>query len=980
MRKFVKKGFILSIVLIMFFIFSYSGVKNIVKKKTIGVYDSLKWKSIRGVKLSDNGVWFGYSLVPNYGKSKTIIKNIKTDKEYKFDIGKINSYYGNKIEFSADSKWVAFYIHPEKGKNKKSYKKLVLLNLKNGEKKEYKKIKRFSFSKDNPNWIAILRVNDTVKKGKNKGKGSDMILINLANSNIFNIGNVSDYAFNKKGNYFIYIIDADDMIGNGVYIRYLKNGILKTLDSDKAEYKSIHWDRKKDYLTVLKGKKSEKCKDNIYEILGFKFIKGKKNPAKYIISKDKINNFPKELEISPHRTPYWSEIYNAIVFGIYKPDKKDDKDDKDDKNIEKGNKPKNDKKSKENTKNSEKTDNKDIKQGKTDKNIIKNKPEKDSLLKDLKLPSLVIWHYNDKRLQSMQKLQYGKDKNYSFLCIYHFDKNRFVRLADDSIKVVEFSPKKRVGIGYDRSEYELEANLSGKRYSDIYSIDVLTGKRKLILKKIRWSFMPSYDGRALLYYKNGEFYTISMITGKSYNITKNVPTSFINAEDDHNVKNPPVYQYGFGWSRDGKYLLLTDGWDIWKIDRFGKKYNNLTINGKKDGIRYKYPFILDKYFNGFDNNKPLFVSMYGEWTKRGGIIKLNLKNPRKREIIYFDDANYSGLIKAKRANIFLYRYETYKDYPDYYLTDYGFKTKKKITDANPQQKNYLWGAGRILINYKNSEGKKLQGALFLPANYEKGKKYPMIVYIYEKLSRFFNRYQMPREFGFSASRYTSNGYAVLMPDIVFRVNDPGRSSVDCIKAAVQSAISTGIIDKNRVGIHGHSWGGYQTAYIITQTNMFKAAAAGAPLTDLISMYSSIYWNTGSCNQPIFESSQGRFKGGYWDYFDAYKRNSPVHNVKKVKTPLLLLHNNKDGAVDWNQGIEYYNTLRRLHKFVIMLEYIGENHGLRKKENRIDYGIRMKEFFDHFLKGKPAPGWMKKGVPYLKLKKYLKKRKKIIDKM
>jgi dipeptidyl aminopeptidase/acylaminoacyl peptidase len=967
MKNYMRKCFVLSIVLIVAMAISYGAVKTIVKKKPIGVYDSLKWKSIRGGKLSDNGVWFGYSLVPNYGKSKTIIKNIKTGKEHKFDVGKISSYFGNKIEFSADSKWAAFYVHPDKKRGKKGYKKIILLNLKTGKKREYEKVGNFSFSKDNPNWIAILRVNDSVKKGKNKGKGSDLILINLKNNNIFNIGNVSDYSFNKRGDYFTYLIDADDMIGNGVYLRNLKTGVIKTLDSDKAKYKSVKWDRKKDYLTVLKGKESKEYKDKVYSILGFKFIKGKDNPKKYSIVKEKIKNFPKDIEISPHRTPYWSEIYNAIVFGIYKPDKKEDKDKKDAKKIK-------------NMKNSEKKVEKGAKQEKTDKNIKKEKAKKDTLLKDLKLPSLIIWHYNDKKLQSMQKLEYGKDKNYSYPCIYNFDKNRFVRIADDNIRDIVFSSKKRVAIGYDNSKYELEGNLSGKRYSDIYSIDVLTGKRKLILKKIRWSFSPSYDGTYLLYYKNGDFYTISMITGKSYNITKNIPSTFINTEDDHNVKNPPVYQYGFGWSKDGKYLLLTDGWDIWKTDKFGKKHMNLTINGKKEGIRYRYPFVLDKDFSGFDNNKPLFVSMYGEWTKKSGIVKLNLKKPKNKKIVLFGDANYSGLMKPKKSNIYIYRYETYKDYPDYYSTDFNFKTKKKITDANPQQKQCLWGAGKMLINYKNSEGKKLQGALFLPANYKKGEKYPLIVYIYEKLSGYLNRYQIPREFGFSVSRYTSNGYAVLMPDIVFKVNDPGRSSVDCIKAAVKAAIATGIVNKDKIGIHGHSWGGYQTAYIITQTDMFRAAAAGAPLTNLISMYSSIYWNSGSCNQPIFESSQGRFKGGYWDYFDAYTRNSPVHNVKKVKTPLLLLHNDKDGAVDWNQGIEYYNTLRRLHKFVIMLEYIGENHGLRKKENRIDYGIRMKEYFDYFLKDKPAPCWMKKGVPYLKLKKYLKKRKKIIDKM
>jgi len=217
-----------------------------------------------------------------------------------------------------------------------------------------------------------------------------------------------------------------------------------------------------------------------------------------------------------------------------------------------------------------------------------------------------------------------------------------------------------------------------------------------------------------------------------------------------------------------------------------------------------------------------------------------------------------------------------------------------------------------------------------------------------------------------------------MPDIVYKVNDPGLSAVWCVLPAIKAAVATGIVDESRIGLHGHSWGGYQTAFLVTQTDIFKAAVAGAPLTNMISMYSSIYWNTGSANQPIFESSQGRFKGGYWDYQEAYIRNSPVFHAQKVHTPLLILHNDKDGAVDWNQGIEYYNTLRRLQKPVIMLQYQGENHGLRKLPNQKDYTVRMMEFFDHHLRGKPAPKWLKEGVPHLKLKKHLRSRTKQIE--
>ena len=240
----------------------------------------------------------------------------------------------------------------------------------------------------------------------------------------------------------------------------------------------------------------------------------------------------------------------------------------------------------------------------------------------------------------------------------------------------------------------------------------------------------------------------------------------------------------------------------------------------------------------------------------------------------------------------------------------------------------------MLIDYKmdpkSGLDRKLQAALFLPANYEKGKAYPTVVNFYEKMSQGLNRYAVPSANGFNKSVYTSNGYAVLMPDITYKINDPGMSAVWCVLPALEAAVASGVVDRSKVGITGHSWGGYQTAFLVTQTDIFAAAVAGAPLTDMVSMYSSIYFNSGSGNMAIFESSQGRFLGGYWDNLDAYQRNSPVYYAANVKTPLMILHNDKDGAVDFTQGVEYFNTLRRMQKPVIMLEYIGENHGLASR--------------------------------------------------
>ena len=399
------------------------------------------------------------------------------------------------------------------------------------------------------------------------------------------------------------------------------------------------------------------------------------------------------------------------------------------------------------------------------------------------------------------------------------------------------------------------------------------------------------------------------------------------------------------------------------------------MDGKEKKIRYRSRYRFDPEEKGIDLSRPLYITAYGEWTKKAGIAVINKGKPGPKMLLW-DDALFS-LRKAEKADVYLLTKQTHKDYPNYYLTDASLEKSEQLTDANPQQKDFLWSSGTRLIDYTSAKGDKLQAALFLPANYTEGKSYPTMVYFYEKSSQNLNRYYAPSARGFNKSVYASRGYAVLMPDIVYKVDDPGMSAVWCVLPAIEAAVKTGIVDKDHIGVHGHSWGGYQSSFLITQTDVFAACVTGAPLTNMISMYSSIYWNSGSANQPIFESSQGRFSGGYWENMDAYIRNSPVFFAENVKTPTIILHNDKDGAVDWNQGIEYYNTLRRLGKEVVMLQYVGENHGLRKVPNLKDYTIRMREFFDHFLMGKPAPKWWLEGVDHLDHEDHIKERTKNI---
>ncbi len=922
--------------------------------------DALAWKRIQTPIVSNNGQWFAYKLVPNDGNSDIVLTHLPDGKEQRFPIGQVprpNPFLRTEeaaaltgpprdMAFSDDSKWLAFAVHPtekESATLRKAHKpaedKAVLVELATQGKSEFERIKRFSFSGERSSAIALHRYGaaaptpvaepsdaSAAPPANDKPQGSDLIVMDLASGAQLSVGNVSEFAFDKKGNWLAWVVDAQDKLGNGIELRNMQNGSVMGLDSAKAAYKALTWTEKGDGLAALRGEDDKRWEDKLYSLLAFKNFPDNGAPEKFSFAPETDHAFPAGMTISPERHPMWMADLSTVTFGIreLKP-----------------------KKAKEG-------------EGAKDK---KTEGEEDR-------PDLVIWHWKDHRLQSMQQVQENRDKNFSYLCAWQPAGQKFLRLSDESVRDVSLAPEGRFGVGIDVREYELEANLDGKRYQDVYRVDPRTGERKLVLTKARWTFATSPDGVHLLHYQDGAFFSLNLATGASQNLTRNIPAVFFDTEDDHNIAKPPTHV--LGWSKDSRFALIADNWDIWKVPAEGGAAVNLTGNGKKDRIRYQSIWQLDPQEKGFDLTKPLYVRAYGEWSKKGGIARIEPDKPGIR-MLHWDSAAYANLLKAKETDTFLYSRETTQEYGNYYLAKGDLADEKKITDADPQQKNFAWTKGAKLVEYTGPKGNKLQGVVYLPSNYEPGKKYPTIVYIYEKLSQAANSYPSPGVNGFSVSYYTSNGYAVLTPDITYKVNDPGISSVACILAALKAAEGTGVVDSSRVALHGHSWGGYQTAFAVTQTKVFKAAIAGAPLTDMISMYSSIYWNTGSANQPIFESSQGRFTGGYWEEMESYIRNSPVYHAAQVQTPLLILHNDKDGAVDHTQGIEYYNTLRRLNKPVVMLEYKGENHGLFKIENMKDYTVRMKEFFDYYLMDKPAPKWWTDGVPRLKLSDELEAR-------
>ena len=886
-------------------------------RKILNIDDYERWSRITSVNISDDGTWMTYGYSPNGGDDTLYIKNI--------DSGEIISEpYCSDPEFSSDSKWVVYKRNlkdKEAEKLRKSKKpvhsKGVLLNLSTGEKCEWEKVDDLSLSPKS-DYLVIK------KAGENKDyKGTDILIRDLEKGSLMNIGNVSQYKFNKQGSHFAYIIDAEDKAGNGIYIIDLVTRTNVPLDTDTLTYSQLTWDDEMLYrsewgnkgtsLAVLKGSKPDSLEQRINKLLVFNNIDSS-DPELLSYEPSVSETFPDNYVLSEQGRLSFSLDNSCMIISL-------------------------------------KEQNKVIKMS---KDTIAN---------------VDVWHWDDEEIQSVQMVQDRRNRMSTYAGLLHLNNMSFVQIESDDMRTSLVNRNADRIVGADPKPYISDTDWGGG-YSDYYVIDAATGEKTLIGKRIGRVMGLSPDGDHFLYFKDGHFFVYSLPADRLTNISENVEVSFIDANEDHPYENP---SYGLaGWSADHGTVFLNHLYDLWAVQLDGSGGYNLTGNyGTENEIRLRFNQSGSRFRRMrsssqdedpyIDTTEDVYLTAYGEWTKESGFFLLNDGKPPKKLI--FDDASYGRLTKARNADIFLFTRETFVDFPDYYTCDSGFKRPLKQTDANPQQSEYLWGK-RVLIDYENSHGDRLQATLTLPAGYEKGQKYPMIVYFYEKMSNRHHSYSMPAyDDRPHISTYASNGYLILMPDIKYYEGQPGWCALDCVTAATRKVIDEGYADPDHIGLQGHSWGGYQSSFILTQTDMFACVVTGAPVTNLTSMYNILYKNTGTNNQGIFEKGQVRMGKGMFDDMQNYIDQSPVHNAPGISSPFMILQGTVDGAVDWNQGLEFYNAARRLGKKVIFLSYPDENHHLANESNQIDFQKRMKQFFDHYLKGTEAPDWMNEGIPY-----------------
>lgn len=584
-----------------------------------------------------------------------------------------------------------------------------------------------------------------------------------------------------------------------------------------------------------------------------------------------------------------------------------------------------------------------------------------TLLKE-EIVNVEVWTYNEPRLYTVQELQVKNDKKKAFLSLYDFNTNQMLQIADEAFDVARYADEGNSDYAVigNNTPYMLESQWTGQRAMDIMKVDLATGKKSILGKKVYGGNAMSPKGNYMYGYsrKDSTWFTYNLKTSTYKALTKG--KAFYN--ELHDYPDDPRSYRAMGWTENDEKLLVYDRYDIWAFDPDTGAAEKLT-NGRAKKISYRY-IKLDQEEKSISNSNPWLLRTFNEETKFGGIASYHPKKNKITQLVA-SGHTYGSYKMAQQDNKkrMLFTRQNFTEFPNYWITDVNLKAPKQITDANPQQKDYNWGTIEM-VEWISLDGKPLKGMLVKPENFDPNKKYPMIVNFYEKNSDGIYRHRAP-SYGRSTINYpfyASRGYLIFNPDIYYRDGYPGESALNCVIPGITSLIDKGFVDKDNIGVQGHSWGGYQIAYLVTKTNIFKAAESGAPVPNMISAYGGIRWWTGLSRQFQYEHTQSRIGGTPWEYPQRYIENSPIFNIDKINTPLLIMHNDADGHVPWYQGIEFFVSLRRLGKPSWLLNYNGEPHWPLKMQNRIDFNIRMAQFFDYYLKGADKPVWMERGVP------------------
>lgn len=902
------------------------------------VYDD--WKSIRGETLSDDGRWALFEIVPADGQGELRVRSVNSDVEHVFPRGKT-------ARFTADSRFAVFLIAPEraaveaaKEAKKKAHEmpkdSLGILDLSTGDVVKVEHVRSFRVPGEGSGWLAYLldaeapgsgatekkdgeaeevaaeEVSEALaERRKKKTEGTTLVLRDLRTGAERSFEHVVDYRFSENGALLAYTASSKDGSADGVYAVALSKGDVVAVMTGEGEYKQLAVDAKGGQVAFLSNRDDFAAEQAAFTLYHWRSGERSARAA----AREGTAGIPAGWWVSEHGALTFSESGRRLYFGTApRPEPE---------------------------------------------------PDEDELPPANERVVLDVWNWRDPYLQPMQLVQVERERKRTYTAVLHTGNRKVVQLATAEVPEVEPVTKRdpKVLVGTSNLPYRQLISWEMPRYSDIYLVDVEKGERVLVLEKSPGPVSLSPDERHLVWYDGGEraYLAMDVRNRRVRNLTEQVPYPVHDELNDQPMPPPP---YGAaGWTDAGTFLVY-DRYDIWELDPTGRRApRNVTEGvGRAEGLRFRYAQ-LDPDAEVVATAEPILLHAFHRWTKAAGFYRDRVKGDAPPERLILEDRHFGRPRKAADADVVMLTRERFDEFPDLWVTDLDFTDMRRLSDANPQQADYLWGTAE-LVEWRSADGTLLQGILYKPENFDPSKKYPMMVYFYERMSDGLHGYRTPVPGGssISFSFYVSRGYLVFVPDIPYEIGYPGESALHAVVPGVLSLIEKGFVDEKAIGVQGHSWGGYQIAYMITRTDLFAAAEAGAPVSNMTSAYGGIRWTTGMSRMFQYERTQSRIGATLWEAPHRYIENSPIFWADKVRTPLLMMHNDQDGAVPWYQGIEYFVALRRLGKPVWLLNYNGEDHGLRKYHNRKDWAVRMQQFFDHFLKGAPAPVWLAEGIP------------------
>jgi dipeptidyl aminopeptidase/acylaminoacyl peptidase len=889
--------------------------------KILAQGDVAGWKRIENTTLSANGRWVAYSLTPNEGDASLHLYDGQSQKTLDFP-------RGERAAFSADEQFFVFAIKPGReelaAKRRLKVKKedlpgdtLAILDLNTLQIRKVAQLKSFQLPSRWTDWLAYhlepekTTQRDTTgkdKKKENADNGSRLVLLNLKSQAETIAPFVKSFALAEEAPFALFHTTGNDAgLTSGIYLfDPSSTSGFKPILRAKGQFKNLKMDRKGTQAAFIADLDSTKAQIRPWALYHWK---GGSDTAKLAVGKGHPL-LKEQLIISEHANLSFSKDGSKLFFGTARPP------------------------------------------------VLQ-----DTTLLEEEIVQVEVWNYRDERIYPQQKVQLNADQRKSFSAVWHTANGKAVALGTPEHPEVITGKEGDAlfALAYTTAPYQASSTWEGGTARDVFLIDLQTGKSQLLEKGLRGSPSFSPEAKYVFWYSEPDtaWYTYNILNKTKVKAAGNHVGRFYDELND--VPDYPS-SYGLaGWTTQDDYLMLYDRYDLWLIDPSGRqKPVNLT-NGRESKVRMRY-IRTNPEERAIEEVKPLLLHFRDEKTREEGYLWYDIHAGSKRIVQQGPYSYRPQVLKARNAVRYLFSRESYQEFPDL-LYSSNLSDFVKISQANPQQKDFGWGS-ISLYEWTSLDGQKLQGLLVKPAGFDPSRKYPMIVNFYERSSDGLHLHRMPdwHRSQINYTYYASRGYLVFNPDIPYREGYPGESAYNAVVSGTTSLIDQGFVDKERIGIQGHSWGGYQIAYLLTKTDLFKCAESGAPVVNMISAYGGIRWESGVSRMFQYEKQQSRIGASLWDKPLRYLENSPIFFADKINTPVLIMHNDADGAVPWYQGIEFYMAMRRLNKPSWMLNYNGEPHWPVKLQNRKDFQLRMEQFFDHYLQEKPMPKWMRDGVP------------------